>query len=72
MSSYKANNGQTVLDVLLRNKGNLEGLVEIKEDVSDVTEIYGQGKTFAIKKVRNEVTKKYDRENVIVISEVNK
>lgn len=68
--AYKTKSGQTVLDVMIQNKGSLDpnGLTEFIGDLTAVTDEFFSGEELNIDRESNPVTNLYDTKDLTAVS----
>ncbi len=64
--SYKTKFGQSILDIMLQNKGSITGLTEFYKDLDSLTDTVIDIKEVSINKVSNPVTRFYDSKRLTV------
>lgn len=65
---YKTKYGQNILDIMLQNKGTIDGLVEFYKDIESLNEPFFDLREVSIVKENNEITKFLDSKDRVVLT----
>ena len=64
--SYKTRYGQSILDIMLQNKGSIDGLIEFYKDIDNLNDTITDGRDVSIVKEANPVTRFLDGKRLVV------